>query len=183
MPELLGSPTMWTVPAGSWNWQTAWERSRNDYLPVRASGKMQKVMGYCQVVKAQDFDSCIPGSSPGSLVGDFWGAPRMDFSIVLVLLSPLAESWLKSRRKARWGFRFCCGSFLGVKEFAKKNHSRRFSRCAAHWKIVSVGSYVKGCKMHMSVAQAYAILEHSSVVELPAYIRRVPGSIPGVPIF
>ena len=37
--------------------------------------------------------------------------------------------------------------------------------------------------MHMSVAQAYAILEHSSVVELPAYIRRVPGSIPGVPIF
>lgn len=36
--------------------------------------------------------------------------------------------------------------------------------------------------MHMSVAQAYAILEHSSVVELPAYIRRVPGSIPGVPI-
>ena len=35
----------------------------------------------------------------------------------------------------------------------------------------------------MSVAQAYAILEHSSVVELPAYIRRVPGSIPGVPIF
>lgn len=28
----------------------------------------------------------------------------------------------------------------------------------------------------------YAILEHSSVVELPAYIRRVPGSIPGVPI-
>lgn len=37
--------------------------------------------------------------------------------------------------------------------------------------------------MHMSVAQAYAILEHSSVVELPGYIRRVPGSIPGVPIF
>ena len=37
--------------------------------------------------------------------------------------------------------------------------------------------------MHMSVAQAYAFLEHSSVVELPAYIRRVPGSIPGVPIF
>lgn len=37
--------------------------------------------------------------------------------------------------------------------------------------------------MHMSVAQAYAILEHSSVVELPSYIRRVPGSIPGVPIF
>ena len=35
----------------------------------------------------------------------------------------------------------------------------------------------------MSVAQAYAILEHSSVVELPAYVRRVPGSIPGVPIF
>ena len=22
-------------------------------------------MGYCQVVKAQDFDSCIPGSTPG----------------------------------------------------------------------------------------------------------------------
>lgn len=35
----------------------------------------------------------------------------------------------------------------------------------------------------MSVAQAYAFLEHSSVVELPGYIRRVPGSIPGVPIF
>ena len=35
----------------------------------------------------------------------------------------------------------------------------------------------------MSVAQAYAILEYSSVVELPGYIRRVPGSIPGVPIF
>ena len=36
--------------------------------------------------------------------------------------------------------------------------------------------------MHMPVAQAYATLEHSSVVELPAYIWRVPGSIPGVPI-
>ena len=115
MPELLGSPAMRTVPSGSWNWQTAWERSRNDYLPVRASGKMQKVIGYCQVVKAQDFDSCIPGSNPGSLVGGFGVSPEWIFSIVWLLLSPLAESWLKSRRKARWGFRFRCGSFLGVK--------------------------------------------------------------------
>lgn len=50
----------------------------------------------------------------------------------------------------------------------------RLSQLAATYKAV---------KMHMSVAQAYATLEHSSVVELPAYIRRVPGSIPGVPIF
>lgn len=53
---------------------------------------MQEVMGYCQVVKAQDFDSCIPGSNPGSLVGDFWVSPEWIFSIVWLLLSPLAES-------------------------------------------------------------------------------------------
>ena len=61
MPELLGSLTVRIIPTGAWNWQTARERSGNDYLPVRASGKMQEMMGYRQAVKAQDFDSCIPG--------------------------------------------------------------------------------------------------------------------------
>ena len=92
MPELLGSPAMRTFPAGSWNWKTARERSGNDYLPVGASGKMQEMMGYRQVVKAQDFDSCIPGSIPGSLVGDFGVSPEWIFPIVWLLLSPLAES-------------------------------------------------------------------------------------------
>ena len=36
-------------------------------------------MGYRQAVKAQDFDSCIPGSSPGSLVGDSAGIPVRNF--------------------------------------------------------------------------------------------------------
>lgn len=27
------------------------------------------MMGYRQMVKSQDFDSCIPGSNPGSLIG------------------------------------------------------------------------------------------------------------------
>lgn len=79
MPELLGSSAMRIIPSGAWNWQTARERSGNDYLPVRASGKMQEVMGYRQAVKAQDFDSCIPGSSPGSLVGDFGVSPEWIF--------------------------------------------------------------------------------------------------------
>lgn len=50
------------------------------------------MMGYRQAVKAQDFDSCIPGSSPGSLVGDFGVSPEWILSIVWLLLSPLAES-------------------------------------------------------------------------------------------
>ena len=49
-------------------------------------------MGYCQVVKAQDFDSCIPGSNPGSLVGDTPKSPEWIFFHYLVSLSPLAES-------------------------------------------------------------------------------------------
>ena len=92
MSELLGSPAMRTVPSGAWNWAAARERSGNDYLPVRASGKMQEVMGYRQAVKAQDFDSCIPGSNPGSLVGDFGVSPEWILSIVWLLFSPLAES-------------------------------------------------------------------------------------------
>ena len=49
-------------------------------------------MGYRQAVKAQDFDSCIPGSSPGSLVGDTPKSTEWIFSIVWLLIFPLAES-------------------------------------------------------------------------------------------
>lgn len=104
MPELLGSPAMRIIPAGSWNWQTARERSGNDYLPVGASGKMQEVMGYRQAVKAQDFDSCIPGSSPGSLVGDFGVSPKWIFFHCLASHFPTSGKLIKEPSQGSVGF-------------------------------------------------------------------------------
>lgn len=67
MPELLGSPTMRIVPSGAWNRTATRKCSYYDRLPVGASGQAKEIMGYRQVAKAQDFDSCIRWFKSGYL--------------------------------------------------------------------------------------------------------------------
>ena len=65
---------------------------------------MQKVMGYRQAVKAQDFDSCIPGSNPGSLVGDFGVSPEWIFSHCSASPFPTSGKLIKEPSQGSVGF-------------------------------------------------------------------------------